>query len=289
MDPDRLRERVVDQFSYRGERADVWRAFDYLLDTDAYLNVGYSEWYLPHVLAASQRRLATEVGNRLGPRLPDRSGRILDVGCGRGGPAIQVAERFDARVVGLDLVPYNVARAVENARGRDVDVDFVVGDAARPPVADDSLVGCFAVDSLVYVPDRDAVFAALAEALESGGALAFSTLVVRAGVDDGDRRTVDRFAEAWDMPPLGTVAEHERALEREGFTVVGSEDISANSVDRFRTWTTPFTWLADGPAGPLLERALASRGLDASTVLDQVRRAHEALPYIGHVLVTAER
>ncbi|WP_311173242.1 SAM-dependent methyltransferase [Halobellus ordinarius] len=111
MDKNPLRKRVTDQFSYRGERAGIWRAFDLLLDTDEFLNLGYSEWYQPHVVGSSQRRLVGEVGSRVASYLPATDGiRFLGVGCGRGGPAIHLADRFGFSVTGLDLVPYNIER-----------------------------------------------------------------------------------------------------------------------------------------------------------------------------------
>ena len=36
---------------------------------------------------------------------PDRPGLVLDVACGPGGVSLQLAERTDARVVGIDLTP----------------------------------------------------------------------------------------------------------------------------------------------------------------------------------------
>lgn len=297
MDADRLRDRIADQFSYRGDRADVWRAFDLFLETESFLNLGYSERYRPHLLGSPQRRLAGVVGERLAANLPAAEGaRLLDVGCGRGGPTIHLAERFGFRAVGLDLVPYNVERARENARRRSddgavrnqlLDVEFVVGDATRLPVAPGSIAACAAVDSLVYLPDRSAVFAEAADALERGGVFACSDLVVRADLDERERRTVASFADAWDMPPLGTVPAYERALDDAGLDVRERDDLTPNSVGKFRTWTTAFLGAVESPLRPLVERALRARDLDPAAIERQVRRAHEALPHLRHVFLVA--
>src|SRR6056297_1319666 len=156
MTADRLRTRITEQFSRRGKRADIWRVFDLALDTNAYLNLGYSAWYQPHFVGECQRRLATAIGQRLAARLPATEGvRLLDVGCGRGGPTVHLAERFGFSTTGVDLVPYNVARARENARERDADAEFVVGDATRLPFASGSLPACVGLDAFVYLPDRE--------------------------------------------------------------------------------------------------------------------------------------
>ena len=129
-----LRERIVDQFSYQGEHADVWKGFDLLLETEEFLNLGYSKPYRPQFLGSSQRRLATEIGAGLADRFPSvERGPLLDVGCGRGGPSIRLAEALEVAVFGVDLVPYNVMTARANARDRSLPIEFVVGDATRLP------------------------------------------------------------------------------------------------------------------------------------------------------------
>lgn len=288
MGSDQLQGRIADQFSYRGERSDIWRLFELLLETDAFLNLGYSEWYQPHVAGSPQRRLATEVGERLVAHRPATDGgRLLDVGCGRGGPAIHLADRFGFPVVGIDLVTYNVARARENVAERGADAEFVVGDATRLPFAADSFAACTAIDALVYLPDRPAVFAEIGDALEPGGVVVLSELVRRPGADERGREQVTRFAEAWDMPLPGTVPDYQRALADAGLELVSVDDITPHSVGRFRTWTTLFRWLQAGPAGRLVHWLLERRELDPATVVDQIRRAHEALPALGHVIFVA--
>lgn len=298
---DDLRERIADQFSYRGERADIWRAFDRLLETDAYLNLGYSRRYQTHLLGGPQRRLASEVGRTLAAHRegPTEGTRLLDVGCGRGGPALHLAERFGFRVTGVDLVPYNVRRARANARagegdggdggGAGPDVEFLVGDATRLPVAPDSVDAATAVDALVYLSDRDAVFAELADALRGGGLFVCSDLFLGADAGDDARDRVARFADAWDMPVPGTVEDYEAALEEAGFDVVAVRDLTPNSVGGFRKWTTLYRWLARGPAGRLLDGLLRRWGVDPAVVDEQVRLAHDALPGLRHGLVVARR
>lgn len=300
---DRLRERIDDQFSYRSERADVWRAFDLLLPTDAFLNLGYSGRFQSHVLGSPQRRLATVVGRRLVDHLATErtrgattdAARVLDVGCGRGGPSVHLAEHFGLRVLGVDLVPYNVARgrkrairsASERSAAHSADAEFVVGDATQLPVASDSLGGAVSVDALVYLPEREAVFEELASVLEPGGAFVLTDLFARPEPRDAERQRLDAFADAWDMPRLGTVSEYERALADAGLEVVAIEDLTAHSVGRFRKWTTLFGWLRRSPAGRLLDWSLRRFGLDTAAIAEQVRQAHDALPSLRHALVVA--
>ena len=277
------RKRVRDHFASRSHRADVWRAFDLVLETDTFLNLGYSAWYQPHPLGSSQRRLVAEVGNRLaGAGPPGRS--LLDVGCGRGGPAVAFASWFGFDVTGVDLVRKNVSRARARARARDINAAFVVGDATALPFADGTFAACTSVDALVYVPNRRAAFEQIAGVLEPGGVLIVTDLVRAASAN---LAAVDAFADAWDMPPLDTAGAYEQWLSDAGFRVERLENISTHSVGRFRRYTTPFVALVDSPAGGLVRRGLDRYGLDPAVVLDQIRRAHRALPDLRHVAITA--
>lgn len=295
-----LRERIAAQFSGRGERADVWQGFDRFLPTESYLNLGYSPWYLPHVVGSPQRRLATVVGRALAARLPETAGAsLVDVGCGRGGPALHLAERFGFDVTGVDLVRYNVAaaRASANAGARASTAasgrtsaaastrdhpSFLVGDATALPVATDAVDAATAIDALVYVPDRPAVFDELARVVRPGGYVAVSDLVVADDLDAAGRSAIEAFADAWDMSPPATVADHRDAMERADLHVEEVIDASAHSVARFSKWARLFLALAKY-GGPLVPWWLRRWGLDADRILAQVRAALAALPHLRHV------
>lgn len=286
-----VRRRIAAQFSYLGERADIWRGVELFLDTDAYLNLGYSRWYQPYPLGSPQRRLAVRVGRHLAARLPEHGAgdRILDVGCGRGGPAAVLADRFDWQVVGIDLVSYNTRRARRTAADRGVggETAFCVGDATSLPIASGSVRGAVAVDALVYLPERAAAFDELARVLAPGGTAVITDLVAtEAPAADG---AVGAFASAWDMERPGTVSRYRELIEAAGFELRTVVDLTPHSVGRFRAWSGLYLRVLDSPIGSLLERMLAARGLDPTAIATQIRRAHAALPALGHALFVVER
>ena len=144
-----------------------------------------------------------------------------------------------------------------------------------------------AIDSLVYVPEKPTVFSELTSALDERGITGISDLVMRSSVTDYERRVVDRFADAWDIPPPITQEEYRRALLDGGFEDVTVQDVTANSVGRFRKWTTSYRWFTSWPTGRVIDSLLWYYRLDPSAIDEQIRRAHEALPMLQHVIIAA--
>lgn len=278
-------DRLRAQFGETGEKAAVWDAFDLLLATDRFLNLGYSPWYLPHAVGSSQRRLAGELGRRIGRRLGYTAGvSLLDVGCGRGGPSVVLAQRFGYDVTGVDLVAHNVDLARRNAENAGIDASFLVGDAQRLPIATDSVRACVVLDAAPYVGDKRALLSELARVLEPGGVLAMSDLLRS---ETADPEAIERFSDAWDMAPLATLEEYRETVRETGFVERRYEDVTAHSVGRFGFWADLFLALESTPLGTGASRLLAHREIDLDAVTKQVEATRPALADLRHYVVTA--
>lgn len=130
---------------------------------------------------------------------------------------------------------------------------------------------CTAIDSLVYVPEKQAAFDELARVVRNDGMLAISDLLGANRVTDAEGGVVNEFAESWDMAPLTTIDRHRRAIENAGFEIEAVRDITHNSVGRFRKWTTLFLVLVDR-FDKALRRLSGRSDLDFRAVVEQVRR-----------------
>mgnify|MGYP000548431449 CR=1 FL=1 len=285
-DPDRA-DRLRTQFgdSGAGESRAIWDAFDLLLDTERFLNLGYSPWYLPHAVGSSQRRMAIQLGRRLGHRLGYTAGvSLLDVGCGRGGPSIDLVRNFGFDVTGVDLVGHNVGLARENAAEAGVDATFLGGSATRLPIATDSVQACVVVDAGPYVGDKRALFSELARVLEPGGVVAISDLL---RVESADSAAVERFTDAWDMGPLATLDRYREVVGDCRFAARRYEDVTPHSVSRFGFWAELFLALERTPLGTVAERLLDRAGVDLDAVTGQIEATRPALSDLRHYVVTA--
>ena len=281
-----LADRIVEQFSESGERSDAWRAFDLLLPTEQFLNLGHSKRYQTHLLGSPQQRLVERVIDELEAMdgtWSDR--RLLDLGCGRGGTAAHLAATYGVAVVGVDLVPYNVALASRQTARLSPRPSFLTGDATNLPFGADAFSTGVAIDTIVYMPDKRGVFEELRRVIEPGGVCVISDLLASPESDETDP-ALSRFATDWDMPTPWSYDRYLHTIGETDLDVRTVVDLTPNSVGGFKKWTTLFLLVAESPLRGLLDRSLARRGIDPERLVSQVRSAHEALSDLRHVLVS---
>ncbi|MFC7763129.1 SAM-dependent methyltransferase [Catellatospora bangladeshensis] len=111
---------------------------------------------------AADRRPATE---RLIRELVGFAGiapgsRVLDVGCGHGGPALYLAGRLGCEIDGITLSGEQVGRATARAaeEGLSGRTGFRVADVLGGGIAEGAYDVVWAMESLMHIPDRPAFF-----------------------------------------------------------------------------------------------------------------------------------
>jgi SAM-dependent methyltransferase len=103
--------------------------------------------------------------------------RLVDLGCGRGGPGLWIARETGARLAGLDITPEGPAEARRRtpAFGLAGRAGFVAADCTCIALRSNSLDAALSVDALWMVPDKAAAFTEIARILRPGAFLAFTT------------------------------------------------------------------------------------------------------------------
>lgn len=102
---------------------------------------------------------------------------VGDLGCGRGGPGIWVAQRIGTRLVGVDISEEAIEHASRRAAHGELQgrVSFQVGSFAATGIASASMDALMSVDALFFAPSRLAAFREAARILKPDGVFAFTS------------------------------------------------------------------------------------------------------------------
>jgi len=110
--------------------------------------------------------------------------KLLDVGCGAGGPALRIAASTGCSVVGIDAHEQAISTANSLAARRDLTsrAEFCVTDAARRlPFSDSCFDTITCMDAINHLPNRREVIAELSRLLKRDGRLLFTDPVIVTG------------------------------------------------------------------------------------------------------------
>lgn len=97
--------------------------------------------------------------------------RVLDVGCGVGGPAREIVKFTGANVVGLNNNDYQIERATRYAQkeGLSHKLSFVKGDFMQMSFPDNSFDAVYAIEATVHAPSLEGIYSEIFRVLKPGG------------------------------------------------------------------------------------------------------------------------
>jgi sterol 24-C-methyltransferase len=99
--------------------------------------------------------------------------RVLDVGCGVGGPAREIAQFSDANIVGLNNNDFQVLRARKYTKqaGLENQVTFVKGDFMKlaEQFGENSFDAVYAIEATCHAPTWEGVYGEIMKVLKPGG------------------------------------------------------------------------------------------------------------------------
>jgi SAM-dependent methyltransferase len=181
----------------------------------------------------------------LGERLRlDASSEVLDIACGRGGPALVLADRFGCRVTGVERESSFVeaARRRAAARGLAARFDVVEADAREFRIEPERFDVVLCLGATFIWDDLQGTLEALVPAVRPGGYLAVGEPYWR-------QWPVPVNVDAQSFVPLPDTVD---VIERAGLAVVALIASSLDDWDRYETlhWQAAEEWLREHPDDP---------------------------------------
>lgn len=183
----------------------------------------------------------------LASRLAVSSGsKVLDCGCGIGGPARNIARFTRANVTGITLNQFQVDRANALCKKEGVEhlVNIVQGDFMALPFDSDSFDGVYAIEATCHAPDRAKCYAEIYRVLKPGATFACYEWCLTDKYDGSERHMkLKKDIEVGDgLPDLVHTSVCTKALSEAGFQIVETRDCATDGLlDGGEPWYTPLT------------------------------------------------
>ncbi|KAI8361522.1 S-adenosyl-L-methionine-dependent methyltransferase [Mortierella sp. GBAus27b] len=156
--------------------------------------------------------------------------RVLDIGCGVGGPLREIAHFTGAHITGLNNNDYQVVRAKRYSTMYNLGhkSDFIKGDFMKMPIQDGSYDACYAIEATVHASSLEGVYGEAFRVLKPGGVFGCYEWVMTDKYDPTNptHLQVVRGLEVGNgVAKMPTVKECLEALEKVGFSIELAEDL----------------------------------------------------------------
>ncbi len=154
--------------------------------------------------------------------------RVLDAGCGVGGSAFWVAERYDVEVVGVTIDPNQVeiATRVANQKGLSGRVRFVCADLLNDEIPGGPFDVAWHIESFCHIYEPGRYLARVVGTLADGGM--FVSLDLHRGGEDV-RGECAAMCDGWRLPSLLSPEGLAEALAQAGFVDARVADLTVRT------------------------------------------------------------
>ena len=235
-------------------------------------------------LARSEHSFAFKLG--LTPGM-----KVLDVGCGVGGPMRTIARFSGATIEGVNNNDYQLTKAgkYNEEAGLANLCSAFKGDFMNLQVPDGTYDAAYAFEATCHAPDKVRVFKEIHRTLKPGGLFAAYEWCTTDAFDpsSAEHQRIKKGIEEGDsLPDIATIPETLEAIRAAGFEVVESHD-AAGTCDRETPWYLPLV----GETESLLavRRGRAGRFLASRTIrtLEALRIAPKGSTEVSRMLDAA--
>jgi sterol 24-C-methyltransferase len=187
-------------------------------------------------LARAEHYLALRLGLRPGMK-------ILDVGCGVGGPMRSIARFSGATIEGVNNNDYQLEKVRSHTRKAGLEhlCSAFKGDFMNLDVPDGTYDGAYQIEATCHAPDKAACFSEIGRVLRPGALFTGYEWCMTDKYDPSNatHRAIKHEIETGDsLPDIASIPETLQALETAGFEVLDSFDAALRS-DSETPWYLP--------------------------------------------------
>ncbi|KAJ9114922.1 putative secondary metabolism biosynthetic enzyme [Naganishia adeliensis] len=164
--------------------------------------------------------------------------RVLDVGCGVGGPAREIAAFTDAHITGVNNNDYQLSRARAHTKKAGLEhlVDFRKGDFMNLSASfgENQFDAVYAIEATVHAPNFEGIYGEIFKVLKPGGTFGVYEWVMTDKWDPSnpEHKKIAHGIELGDgIPEMRNYENARNALKKVGFQIEHEEDLAERDDD----------------------------------------------------------
>ncbi|ESW20897.1 hypothetical protein PHAVU_005G023700 [Phaseolus vulgaris] len=160
--------------------------------------------------------------------------KVLDVGCGIGGPLREISRFSSTSILGLNNNEYQITRGKELNRivGLDKTCNFIKADFMKIPIADNTFDAVYAIEATCHAPDAYGCYKEIFRVLKPGQYFAAYEWCMTDNFDpqNPEHQKIKAQIEIGDgLPDIRLTTKCLEALKQAGFEVISEKDLAADS------------------------------------------------------------
>ncbi|XP_030926837.1 cycloartenol-C-24-methyltransferase-like isoform X3 [Quercus lobata] len=160
--------------------------------------------------------------------------KVLDVGCGIGGPLREIARFSGASITGINNNEYQITRGKELNRIGEVDetCNYVKADFMKMPFSDNTFDAIFAIEATCHAPDAVDCYKEIYRVLKPGQCFAAYEWCITDSFDplNQEHQRIKGEVELGNgLPGIRSKGQCLEALKVAGFEIIWEEDFAVNS------------------------------------------------------------
>jgi ubiquinone/menaquinone biosynthesis C-methylase UbiE len=156
--------------------------------------------------------------------------KVLDVGCGIGGPARMIADEFGCKVTGVDLTEefIRTANLLSELVGLKDLTEFICADATKLPLNDESFDIVWTQHAQMNIKEKKKLYSEIYRVLKKGGKFIYYDIF---SIGNEPLHFPLPWAEESSISSLITIPDYQELLEQIGFKEISRKDQTENSAN----------------------------------------------------------
>ena len=191
--------------------------------------------------------------------------KVIDVGCGIGGPMRRVIREAGVRVAGVNSneIQLSKAQSLNTEAGLDHMADYLACSFMdMDAIADDTFDRGYAIESTCHAPDKAGAFAEIYRVLKPGALFWGQEMCMTDQFDPDDKRhraIKQDLMQGIALKDIATMGEVDLALESAGFQVIEGRDRAVGDNGPVTPWYQPMVTRRKVTLGDALRRTPVGR------------------------------